>query len=576
MKSFYSEFRLRFFHRQAALLVSRWLFVLLALSFQVSLAQTPTPFDCSTGLGYILTNPTTNANGNVTSFYSFNLSDGSSTLIKAGVLPEPNRFLNGFGYNTADNFLYGYRYNTNQIARLGSNGEIQLLTVSGLSMSGNFASGDVSPDGILYLYGSAGVVAINLNPTSPDYLVAKTRLSGSATAALNGLNDWTFNPVDGKIYGMTTAKNLVSYDPATNTVTPLGPVNGLASETGAFGTAFMDSFGNMYIGNNASGNIYKISTPNMASSPFTATLFSSSLAGKSPGDGARCANQIVLPSANDDQACLTSATAPLSLSVVANDGAGSFPLDPASVRLVDPASGSDVTSVTIAGEGTYSVNTTTGVVTFSPASEFTASTVTYTINDTQGGKSGPATLTVSLCSLPVRLVSFTARGVEQAITTNWKTSEEINFDHFELERTLDPRSGFEFLASLAPKPDVMKGDYSYLDKTVQPNTYYYYRLKMVDRDGRYEYSKVQSARWELIGTLKIFPNPVATNLTVTCAEPIASFRLTNSSGKKVLSQAELNTAQLTFSVTNLATGLYDLQITTRTGVSESRKVIIRK
>ncbi|MFD2936906.1 DUF6923 family protein [Spirosoma flavum] len=547
---------------------------LLTLSYSVSFSQAPTAFDCSNGLGYILTNPTTNAAGNVTSFYSFNLSDGTSTLIKAGVLPDPNRFLNGFGYNVVDNFMYGYRYNTNQIARLGSNGVVELLTVSGLSTSGSYATGDVSPSGILYLYGSGSVVAVDLNPASATYLVAQTRLTSTAATVLNGLNDWTFSPVDGKIYGVTTAGNLVKYDPVTNTASSIGAVTGLTGQTGAFGTAFMDSFGNMYMGNNASGNIYKIATPNSPSSPIVATLFSTSLAGKSPGDGARCPNQIILPSANNDQACGLSATTPLSLSVAANDGAGSLPLNPASVRLIDPVSASAVTSVTIAGQGTYTVNTTTGVVTFSPVSGFTRSSINYTIKDSQGGVSGQATISVILCALPVTLSDFTAKGNEQAIILTWKTTVETNFNYFELERTLDPRDHFDYLSTILPKADATGSEYTYQDAAIQPNLYYYYRLKMVDLDGSYAYSKVVSDRQSLEGNMRLFPNPAQSTLTFTSAESIASFWLISSSGETVISQSKLDTSRIDLPLSGLPAGIYVLQTMTKGGVTASRKVVV--
>ncbi len=560
--------------KSARLSSSLCLTFLLTFVAQTAYSQTPTPFDCANGLGYILTNPTTNANGNVTSFYSFNLSDGASTLIKAGVLPEPNRFLNAFGYNVVDNYLYGYRYNTNQIARLGSNGAVELLTVSGLSTSGAYATGDVSANGILYLYGSGSVVAVDLNPASANYLVAQTRLSGTAANALSGLNDWAISPIDGKIYGVTTGKVLVRYDPVANTVTTIGPVTGLTSQSGSFGTAFMDSYGNMYIGNNSSGNIYKIATPNAPASPIIATLFSTSLAGKSPGDGARCPNQVILPSANNDQACGLSDTAPISLTVAANDGAGSFPLAPASVRLVDPVSGSAVTSVTIAGQGTYTVNTTTGVITFVPVAGFMRSSVKYTIKDTQGGQSGQATISVLLCSLPVTLATFTAVGQEQAIVLTWKTSAETNFEHFELERTLDPRDRFDYLATIAPKADATGSTYTYQDAAIRPNLYYYYRLKMVDLDGSVAYSTVVSARQKVDAAIRVFPNPARSSLTFTSPESIASFRLISASGRTVLSQSKLDSTQIDVPLTGLPAGIYVLQTTTKSGVTESRKVVV--
>lgn len=549
--------------------------ILLTALPRLLLAQAPTPFNCATGLSYILTNPTTNANGNVTSFYSFNLSDGSSTLIKAGILPEPNRFLNAFGYNVIDNFLYGYRYNTNQIVRLGSNGEIQLLTVAGLSTSGSYATGDVSSAGILYLYGSGSVVAVDLNPSSPNYLVAQTRLSGAGANALNGLNDWTISPIDGKIYGMTTAKVLVSYDPATNTVSTIGSVAGLDGQSGAFGTAFMDSMGNMYIGNNASGKIYKIPTPNSASLPVTASLFSNSLVGKSPGDGARCPNQIIPPAANEDQACSLPQPAALQINVTANDGAGSFPLNSGSVRLIDPATGSAVTSVTIAGQGTYTVNTTTGVVTFNPEAGSVTSSITYIIKDTQGGQSGRATLAITPCNLPVTLVSFRAQEAEPAILLTWQTTQEVNFDFFQLERSLDLRTGFESIAVLSPKGDAARGTYSYLDETTKANQVYYYRLKMVDQDGTYVYSKVVSSQRTLESSLLIYPNPARSNLTVTCDEAISAFRLIDSGGRTVLHRPEFEGNQINIRVQEIPAGVYLLQITTVTGQLKSRKVAIQ-
>jgi len=538
-------------------------------------AQTPTPFNCASGLSYILTNPTTNANGNVTSFYSFNLSDGSSTLIKAGILPEPNRFLNAFGYNVIDNFLYGYRYNTNQIVRLGSNGEIQLLTVAGLSTSGSYATGDVSSSGILYLYGSGSVVAVDLNPSSPNYLVAQTRLSGAGANALNGLNDWTISPIDGKIYGMTTAKVLVSYDPATNTVATIGPVSGLDGQSGSFGTAFMDSMGNMYVGNNASGKIYKIPTPNSASLPVTASLFSNSLAGKTPGDGARCPNQIIPPAANDDQACSLPQPATLQINVTANDGAGSFPLNPGSVRLIDPTTGSAVTSVTIAGQGTYTVSTTTGVVTFNPEAGSVTSSITYIIKDTQGGQSGRATLAITPCNLPVTLVSFRAQEAEPAILLTWQTTQEVNFDFFQLERSPDLRTGFASIAVLSPEGDAARGTYSYLDQTTEANRVYYYRLKMVDQDGTYAYSKVVSAQRNLESSLLVYPNPARSNLTVTCDEAISSFRLIDSGGRTVFYRSKFEGNQISLRVQEIPAGIYFLQITTVTGQLKSRKVAIQ-
>ena len=375
------------------------------MSFKMAAQQLP-PFQCSTGLGYILTNNSV-AGNNVTSLYSFNLTTGASNLIKADILPNTGanqRFLNGFGYNTIDNYLYGYRYNSSQIARVGANGNIDLLNMTGPVSSGSYAAGDVSPAGILYLFGSGRFVSVDLNPSSPDYLVATQKLIYSSV-----INDFAFSPVDGKIYGVTSnaARQLFRFDPVVNTMTILGNTGGFEpGESDSFGTAFMDNLGNLFISNNTSGRIYRIPTPHLlpAGTPVTTTLYSSALAGKAPGDGARCSSAIIQPSASNDQACSPAfSTTPVNINVAGNDAAGTYPLNNGSVRLINSVN-QRVTSLNVT-QGIFSVNTTSGVVQFQPAAGFVSGTVsvTYNIADNQGNLSAPATITVNICTPPTAI-----------------------------------------------------------------------------------------------------------------------------------------------------------------------------
>ncbi|WP_345373360.1 Ig-like domain-containing protein [Frondihabitans cladoniiphilus] len=82
-----------------------------------------------------------------------------------------------------------------------------------------------------------------------------------------------------------------------------------------------------------------------------------------------------------------------------NDDAGSTAarFDPTSVRLTDPVSSAAVTSVTVAGHGSYAVDTTTGVVTFTPVPAFSGSAtpVGYTASTTFG-TAVSSTITVSV------------------------------------------------------------------------------------------------------------------------------------------------------------------------------------
>ena len=97
-------------------------------TYSQQLAVNPIPpFDCLSGLGYIFTNT---AGNQVTSLWSFNLASDARTLIKSPlVAAAPNQFINAVGYNTLDSYLYGNRVGTNQIVKIGSNGDIEYLHI---------------------------------------------------------------------------------------------------------------------------------------------------------------------------------------------------------------------------------------------------------------------------------------------------------------------------------------------------------------------------------------------------------------------------------------------------------------
>ncbi|MDN3454702.1 Ig-like domain-containing protein, partial [Psychrobacter sp. APC 3350] len=87
---------------------------------------------------------------------------------------------------------------------------------------------------------------------------------------------------------------------------------------------------------------------------------------------------------------------PVSVDILANDTDLENNIDPTSVKLINPDTGSEVTTVTVAGEGEWEVDPSTGVVTFTPETGFTAdpTPVDYVVSDLTGNKSNPATIVV--------------------------------------------------------------------------------------------------------------------------------------------------------------------------------------
>jgi gliding motility-associated-like protein len=124
-----------------------------------------------------------------------------------------------------------------------------------------------------------------------------------------------------------------------------------------------------------------------------------------------------------NDAATTNVGQPVTLNVPANDSDVDGTLDVTSVLLIDPADNLKKTSVTIAGQGTYTVNTTTGAVTFTPVAAFTgkATPINYTIKDNFGSESVPALISVSIKPAGVNDTDVTP--VNTPVTTNVKAND---------------------------------------------------------------------------------------------------------------------------------------------------------
>lgn len=103
------------------------------------------------------------------------------------------------------------------------------------------------------------------------------------------------------------------------------------------------------------------------------------------------------PVAEDDEKLNQPLGEPVTLSVLDNDSDPENNLDPATVRLIDPASGDAVVSLVVPGEGVWTVNPITGAITFTPDTGFIGNPapVNYSVTDTTGLVSNVATVTVT-------------------------------------------------------------------------------------------------------------------------------------------------------------------------------------
>ncbi len=115
-------------------------------------------------------------------------------------------------------------------------------------------------------------------------------------------------------------------------------------------------------------------------------------------------------------------------------------------------------------------------------------------------------------TLPLRLLQFSAGLHHQKAQLQWKTADEINTKGFDIESSEDGRI-FKQIGFIAAKGKMAGNQYQFIDLQ-DLSSKRYYRLKMLDRDGKFSYSKVLMVSPEEQAKLKVYPNPAVQSIWI--------------------------------------------------------------
>ncbi len=147
---------------------------------------------------------------------------------------------------------------------------------------------------------------------------------------------------------------------------------------------------------------------------------------------------------------------------------------------------------------------------------------------------------VGSVTLPVKLVSIFASKLKADVLVNWKTASEANSASYEIERSLDGVQ-FMYAGNTAAINAANGAAYNFTDKNavyLATGAVMYYRLKMIDKDGRFEYSPIATVRLgnDLGVSVESYPNPfkeaVSLKITATSLQ-IATLHITDLAGKVI-------------------------------------------
>lgn len=177
--------------------------------------------------------------------------------------------------------------------------------------------------------------------------------------------------------------------------------------------------------------------------------------------------------------------------------------------------------------------------------------------------------------LPVKLISFSATKEGSVAQLNWATSEEVNSDRFDVERSSDGKK-WQQIGSVKSMGESKQTAYYSTTDSYPLNGSNLYRLHMIDKDGSSAYSKIESVNFEGQAKFIMFPNPLIDQISIKTNDwdKVAMIQIYNMQGKEVYNSANNLTSNI--NVKGLAGGMYLVKVTQKNNSSSDHKIIIAK
>lgn len=187
--------------------------------------------------------------------------------------------------------------------------------------------------------------------------------------------------------------------------------------------------------------------------------------------------------------------------------------------------------------------------------------------------------------VPVAFTSFTAnRNRYGQVDVSWKTSNEVNIQRYELERSANGRLFDIINTNIATANSRSSASYHYQDETSLQGVSFY-RMKAVSENGKEDYSNiVKVAGANAASSVSVYPNPaIGGRVQISFTNKPAgnyNIQLINNMGQVLYSSRTTTPSTNCVTTINLnprvIAGIYQLRIVSEEGESEVMKVQIVK
>ena len=168
--------------------------------------------------------------------------------------------------------------------------------------------------------------------------------------------------------------------------------------------------------------------------------------------------------------------------------------------------------------------------------------------------------------MPLKLLSFNAAVKNKKVQLQWRTANEVNVDAFDVQQSTDG-SSFNTIGKVEANNSTATNNYNFADPALLEGVRYY-RLKMLDKDGSFTYSRIVVVNTSAAQKLSVYPNPASSFITVTHERSRDNNRLqvVTADGRIVqIIPLAFGATQTTIDVSQLAKGAYFIRLENSAG-----------
>lgn len=174
--------------------------------------------------------------------------------------------------------------------------------------------------------------------------------------------------------------------------------------------------------------------------------------------------------------------------------------------------------------------------------------------------------------LPVNLIYFAGKNEKAGNVLEWVTASEQNNQGFEIERSSNNLKFIKIGENKGENASYEQKTYSFTDKNIGGNSFYY-RLKQIDYNGKYNYSKIIFVEPTKNNEINIYPNPVINSLTIE-AESESNIQIFDLIGKQIPVIFSKLSTYYHGNLTEIPKGIYVVKIIS--GLKQQSKLIVKE